>query len=153
MEAVRSSEMYVNYYQIAQHYIPEDRILRSHRRENLKFYIRVALRSEVSPSSLCTKIVYAFISSPMPTGYPMLYHLWVDHLKNVRWRVKIWHPSSCSSFQPSITSFLKVLQHPVLEYVCSYLMRDQVSHTYKETGRIMVAYTLFLIFKLIGTTR
>jgi hypothetical protein len=37
MEAARSSEMLVNFYQTARRYNPEDSHLRTHRRENLKF--------------------------------------------------------------------------------------------------------------------
>jgi hypothetical protein len=38
-EAVRASEMLVNFYQTTWHYNPEDSHLRTHRRENLKSYI------------------------------------------------------------------------------------------------------------------
>jgi hypothetical protein len=38
MEAVRTSEMLVNFYQTTRRYNPEDSHLRTHRRENLKSY-------------------------------------------------------------------------------------------------------------------
>jgi hypothetical protein len=38
MEAVRTSETLVNFYQITRRYNPEDSHLRIHRRENLKSY-------------------------------------------------------------------------------------------------------------------
>jgi hypothetical protein len=38
MEAARTSETSVNFYQTARRYNPEDSHLRTHRRENLKFY-------------------------------------------------------------------------------------------------------------------
>jgi hypothetical protein len=38
MEAARSSETLVNFYQTKQRYNPEDSHLRTHRRENLKSY-------------------------------------------------------------------------------------------------------------------
>jgi hypothetical protein len=41
MEAARTSETQVNFYQATRRYNPEDSHLRSHRRENLKSYIRV----------------------------------------------------------------------------------------------------------------
>jgi hypothetical protein len=38
MEAARTSETLVNFYQTTRHYNPEDSHLHTHRRENLKFY-------------------------------------------------------------------------------------------------------------------
>jgi hypothetical protein len=38
MEAVRTSEMLVNFYQTTQHYNPEDSHLCTYRHENLKSY-------------------------------------------------------------------------------------------------------------------
>jgi hypothetical protein len=38
MEAVRTSEALVNFYQTTRRYNPEDSHLRTHRRENLKSY-------------------------------------------------------------------------------------------------------------------
>jgi hypothetical protein len=43
MEAARSSETLVNPYQTTRRYNPEDRHLRTHRRENLKSYLYVGL--------------------------------------------------------------------------------------------------------------
>jgi hypothetical protein len=40
MEAARSSETLVNFYQTTRRYNPEDRHLRTNRRENLKSYLR-----------------------------------------------------------------------------------------------------------------
>jgi hypothetical protein len=39
MEAARTSETLVNFYQTTRRYNPEDSHLRTHRRENLKSYI------------------------------------------------------------------------------------------------------------------
>jgi hypothetical protein len=39
MEAARTSETLVNFYQTTRRYTPEDSNLRSHRRENLKSYL------------------------------------------------------------------------------------------------------------------
>jgi hypothetical protein len=39
MEAARTSETLVNFYQTTQRYNPEDNHLRTHRRENLKSYL------------------------------------------------------------------------------------------------------------------
>jgi hypothetical protein len=40
MEAARTSETLVNFYQTTRRYNPEDSQLRAHRRENLKSYVR-----------------------------------------------------------------------------------------------------------------
>jgi hypothetical protein len=46
MEAARTSETLVNFYQTTRRYNPEDSNLRTHRRENLKSYlVYVHLRS------------------------------------------------------------------------------------------------------------
>jgi hypothetical protein len=52
MEVARTSETMVNFYQTTRRYNPEDSHLRTHRRENLKFYFvdsrfRINLRSNV----------------------------------------------------------------------------------------------------------
>jgi hypothetical protein len=39
MEAAKTSETLVNFYQITRRYNPEDSHLRTHRRENLKSYL------------------------------------------------------------------------------------------------------------------
>jgi hypothetical protein len=39
MEAARTSETVINFYQTKRRYNPEDSHLRTHRRENLKFYV------------------------------------------------------------------------------------------------------------------
>jgi hypothetical protein len=44
MEAARTSETLVNFYQTARRYNPEDSHLRTHRREKLKSYYREHIR-------------------------------------------------------------------------------------------------------------
>jgi hypothetical protein len=39
MEAAKTSETLVNFYQTTRRYSPEDSHLRTHRRENLKYYL------------------------------------------------------------------------------------------------------------------
>jgi hypothetical protein len=46
MEAARTSETLVNFYQTTRRYNPEDRHLRTHRRENLKSYNVMAIRGK-----------------------------------------------------------------------------------------------------------
>jgi hypothetical protein len=51
MEAARTSETQVNFYQTARRYNPEDSHLRIHRRENLKFYNTVISQIISDPNS------------------------------------------------------------------------------------------------------
>jgi hypothetical protein len=48
MEAIWSSKMYVAFQQTAWRYIPEDRTLHHHCRENLKFYIILLVGTAIS---------------------------------------------------------------------------------------------------------
>jgi hypothetical protein len=48
MEAARTSETLVNFYQTTRHYNPEDSHLRTHRRENLKSYFLFFVLQSVS---------------------------------------------------------------------------------------------------------
>jgi hypothetical protein len=55
MEAARTSETLVNFYQTTRHYNPEDSHLCTHRRENLKSYLippQVLLGHIAEPTSL-----------------------------------------------------------------------------------------------------
>jgi hypothetical protein len=52
METARTSETLVNFYQTTRRYNPEDSHLRTHRRENLKSYVRKWLSSGTAPCSL-----------------------------------------------------------------------------------------------------
>jgi hypothetical protein len=47
MEAVRTSETLVNFYQSTRRYKPEDSHLRAHHRENLKFYYETGVRFSI----------------------------------------------------------------------------------------------------------
>jgi hypothetical protein len=57
MEAARTSETLVNYYQNTRCYNPEDSHLRTHRRDNLKSYYKMStfLASKASPLQLCSR--------------------------------------------------------------------------------------------------
>jgi hypothetical protein len=53
MEAQRTSETLVNFYQTTRRYSPEDSHLRTHRRENLRSYLMIG--------SLRTKLLYSIL--------------------------------------------------------------------------------------------
>jgi hypothetical protein len=47
MEAARTSETLVNFYQTTRRYNPEDSHLPTHRHENLKFYFTESLKTDL----------------------------------------------------------------------------------------------------------
>jgi hypothetical protein len=63
MEAARTSETLVNFYQTTRRYNPEDRHLRTHRRENLKSYklFSVFIRNYPDESLIFCKIYHLVI--------------------------------------------------------------------------------------------
>jgi hypothetical protein len=48
MEAARTSETLVNFYQTTRRYNPEDSNLRTHRRENLKSYLEMIFLNNIN---------------------------------------------------------------------------------------------------------
>jgi hypothetical protein len=63
---------------------------------------------------------------------------------------KLWSSSLCSLVQPPATSSLlgpNILLFSNTLNLCSSLsVRDQVSHPYKTTGKIIVSYILIFMF-------
>jgi hypothetical protein len=81
MEAARTSETLVNFYQTTRRYNPEDSHLHTHRRENLKSYLKfkVALQLRIqnieasfSVSASCCyllRVIYALVISGIKCGH------------------------------------------------------------------------------------
>jgi hypothetical protein len=66
MEAARTSETLVNFYQTTRRYNPEDSHLHTHRRENLKSYLAIDILEEAAfpySSILTTYIVKSFLTT------------------------------------------------------------------------------------------
>jgi hypothetical protein len=59
MEAARSSETLVNFYQTTRRYNPEDSHLRTHRRENLKSYSYIVI-GNFTKQSLSSFRIYIY---------------------------------------------------------------------------------------------
>jgi hypothetical protein len=66
---------------------------------------------------------------------------------------KLWSSSLCSFLQPPVTSFLfgpnillNTLVSNTLSLCSSLYVRDQVSHPYRSTGKIIVLYILIFMF-------
>jgi len=111
----------------------------------LSSHLRMSLSSGFFPSGFQIKILYSFLIShacyiPLPSRPPSL-----DHPNNIWWSVQvvkllIMQPSRASRpFLP--LRFKYSPQYPVLYTLnlCSSLsVRDQVSHPYKTTGKILI---------------
>jgi hypothetical protein len=101
-----------------------------------------------------TKILYAFIFSLHACFMPFPSHpLWLVHSNYIWWSIQVmwllimqFSPSSYHSclFSPNI--LLSTLCSNAFSLHSSFNGRDQVSHTYKSTGRIMVLYILSFTF-------
>jgi hypothetical protein len=102
------------------------------------------------PLDFPTKILYAFIKSPMhPTWSSQLVLLDLITVMEV---YKLWNYSLCSFLQPSTTSsllgpniFLSTLFSNTFNLCSSLSVREQVSHPYKTTRKTVILYTLRFI--------
>jgi hypothetical protein len=118
----------------------------------LSSHLCVSLQNGPFPSGFPTKILYAFLTSPMRATWPA--HLILLNLITLMERTSYEAPhyaifSSLPSLPPSkvrIFSLTTCSQTPSI--LCfSLSVRDQVSHPYKTTGKIMGLY--ILIFKFL----
>jgi hypothetical protein len=66
MEAARTSEPFVNFYQTTRSYNPEDSHLRTHRRENLKSYLVMSLFGSALIATSVT--VFTYLYNPRAYG-------------------------------------------------------------------------------------
>jgi len=105
-------------------------------------HLRLGLTNILFRSGFPTKILYAFLISPIP--FPSHPPLLITLISGEAY--KLWSSLLCSLLQPpAIFSFLGPnysLQHPfnTLNLCSSPSLREQVSHPYETTGN-MVSYT------------
>jgi hypothetical protein len=106
----------------------------------LSYYLHLVLPSSLLPTGFSTKILYAFLISPMRATWPAyLFLLDLITLLTLGEAQKLWSSTLCSLFQPPATSsllgpniHLSALLHKHLN-LCPYLsMRDQISNPHKE---------------------
>jgi hypothetical protein len=110
----------------------------------------LGLSSSLFPYGVPTKILYTFLVSPNRARCPVhLILLDLIILIILGEEYKLWGSSLCSFLQPPVTSslfgpniLLNTLFSDTLNQCSSLNVRDQVSHPYRTTGKIIVFYIL-----------
>jgi hypothetical protein len=105
------------------------------------------------PSGFSTKILYTFLIPHMCTTCPA-YLIHLDVIIIIfQDEYKLCSFSFCSSLQPPVTSSILVPNIPLstlfsnsLNLCSSLKLRDQVSHSYRRTGKIIVWYILISMY-------
>jgi hypothetical protein len=115
--------------------------------------LRLGLPSGLFRSGFPTNILYTFLFSISATcpAHLILLHLII--LIVLHEECKLWSFSLCSCLQPSVTSslfgpniLLSNLFSNTLSLCSSLNIRDQDSHSYRTTGKIIVLYILIFMF-------
>jgi hypothetical protein len=113
------------------------------------------------PSVFHTNILHAFLSSPphpnraMWTAHRILLDLIIQIILGEEY--KFWSSSLCSFLHPPVTWFLfgpyvplSTLFSNKLSLCPSLNVRDQVSHPYRTTGKIIVFYIQICMFSNVN---
>jgi hypothetical protein len=114
----------------------------------LSTHLRFGLPSGIFPSGLPTNSPYAFLFSPIRASchvHPILFHFIFLIILGEDYKLR--SSSSCSLFHPPVTAFLLVrdilhstLFSNILSLCSSLSVRDQISHPYTTTDKMIVFY-------------
>jgi hypothetical protein len=119
-------------------------------------YLQLGFLSGFFPSDFLTKILYSFpFASTRATC--LAHHVTLDLIILIILgeEYKLWSSSLCSFLQPPVTSSLfgpnillsTLISNTVSLDVCPSLnVRDQVSHPYRTTSKIIVLHVLIFTF-------
>ena len=121
----------------------------------LTSHLRLGLPSCLFPSGFPTKTLYTPLVYPIRASAPPIHSSRFGHPNNVWWRLEIikllnmWSTPLLCYLAPLRPKYY--FQHPILKTTSAYdppsiLVRDQVSHPYKTTYKIVVLCILIFIF-------
>jgi hypothetical protein len=115
----------------------------------LPTYLCPGLCCGLFPSGFPSNNLQAFLFSPIHATCPAFLIL-LDHYNRTWRKYKLWSSSLCSFSNPTSLHLLSVQMSTLFSNtlsLCSSLnIRDQVSHSYRTTGEIIVTYIPVLKF-------
>jgi hypothetical protein len=117
-------------------------------------YLRHVLPSDLFPTAFPTNILYAFPFFPVRATCPahLILHEFIM-LITLGEEYKLWNSLLCSFFPTSCqfipfgpNTLLNTLFSNNLSLCSSLNVREQVSHPYRTTGKMIIVYILILMF-------